>query len=545
MTYREVLAAVRRVAQALLDRGLSAERPVAILSDNSIHHALLTLAAMHVGIPVAPVSPAYSLLSKDFAKLKHVLGLVNPGLIYAADGAKFGAAVLAANGSGAEVVIESNPPSGLAGTPFSTLLAASAGPAVGAASAQVGPDTLAKILFTSGSTGLPKGVINTQRMLCSNQQALRQVWPFLLDTPPLLVDWLPWNHTYGGNNNFNSVLANGGSLYIDEGKPAPGLIERTAANLRDVSPTVYQNVPRGFDMLLPYLERDAALCASFFRNLDVIVYAGAALPQHLWTRLENLAVQETGRRVVMVSAWGSTETAPMATIVHYEIDRAGVIGLPVPGTEIKLVPNGDKLEMRVRGPNVTPGYWKRPDLTRAAFDEDGFYRIGDAGRLADPEHPGLGLEFDGRIAEDFKLLSGTWVHVGQLRVRAIAAAAPVAQDIVVTGHGQEEVGLLIFPNPAGIRMLCPDLPPDATLAQQIARPEVRLRVEAALKAMAAEATGSSLRPTRALLLDELPQIDGNEITDKGYINQRAVLTRRADQVERLYAEPPGAGVITL
>lgn len=544
VTYREALDAARRIGQALLNRGLGAEQPVAILSDNSIHHGLLTLGAMHVGIPVAPVSPAYSLLSKDFAKLRHVLEVVRPGLIYAADSAKFGPALRAANTMGAEVVVDT-PGAGLAATAFAALLEPVPGPAVDAAFAAVGAETVAKILFTSGSTGLPKGVINTQRMLCSNQQALRQVWPFLLETPPVLVDWLPWNHTYGGNNNFNSVLANGGSLYIDEGKPVPGLVERTAANLRAISPTVYQNVPRGYDILLPYLEKDAALRASFFRHLQVIVYAGAALPQHLWTRLESLAIQETGRRVVMVSAWGSTETAPMATIVHYEIDRAGVIGLPVPGTEIKLVPNAGKLEMRVRGPNVTPGYWKSAELTHAAFDEDGFYRIGDAGKLADPENPLLGLEFDGRIAEDFKLMSGTWVHVGALRVRAIAAAAPVAQDVVVTGHDREEVGLLIFPNPAGIRMLCPDLPPDAPLAQMIARPEVRLRVQAALKTLAAEATGSSLRPTRALLLEEPPQIDGNEITDKGYINQRAVLARRAALVERLYAEPPGEEVVTL
>ncbi|HEX7927388.1 MAG TPA: feruloyl-CoA synthase, partial [bacterium] len=469
VTYAETLAAVRRIGQALLARKLNAERPVVILSDNSIHHGWLTLAAMNVGVPVAPVSPAYSLLSKDFAKLKHVLGLVNPGLIYVSDGAKFGDALRAANVSKAEVVVEANPPTGMASTPFSALLASEATAAVDAAFAAVGPDTLAKILFTSGSTGMPKGVINTQRMLCSNQEALRQVWPFLLEVPPVLVDWLPWNHTYGGNNNVHSILANGGSLYIDEGKPAPGLIERTVANLRDVSPTVYQNVPRGFDILLPFLERDAAARRSLFRDLSVIVYAGAALPQHLWTRLEALAVRETGRRIVMVSAWGSTETAPMATMVHYPIDRAGVVGLPVPGVEVKLVPNGDKLEMRVRGPNVTPGYWKSPELTKAAFDADGFYCIGDAGRFVDPENPALGLEFDGRIAEDFKLTTGTWVHVGALRVRAIAAAAPVAQDVVVTGHDRAEIGLLIFPNPAGIRTLCPDLPPDAPLSAMIGR----------------------------------------------------------------------------
>ncbi len=549
MTYAEVRLAVRNVAQALLARGLDADRPVVILSDNSIAHALLALAALHVGIPVAPVSPAYSLLSKDFAKLRYLLEKVRPGLIFAADGSFFAPALAAARTvpgpETVEIVVDVHPPPGLGATPFAALHEVAAGPAVDAAFARVGPDTVAKILFTSGSTGLPKGVINTQRMLCSNQQALLQVWPFLKDKPPVAVDWLPWNHTYGGNNNFHSVLANGGTLYIDEGKPAPGLIEKTVANLREVPTTVYQNVPRGYDMLLPYLERDAALRRTFFRDLDVIVYAGAALPQHLWTRLENLAIAETGQRIVMVSAWGSTETAPMATMVHYPIDRAGVIGLPVPGTEVKLVPNAGKLELRVRGPNVTPGYWRDEALTRAAFDEEGFYRIGDAGRFSDPGQPVLGLEFDGRIAEDFKLLSGTWVHMGNLRVRAIAAAAPVAQDIVVTGHDREEVGLLIFPNPAGIRMLCPDLPQDAPLARMVARPEVRLRVEAALKAMAAEATGSSLRPTRALLLEEPPQIDAGEITDKGYINQRAVLNRRAALVERLYAEPLGEEVVTL
>jgi feruloyl-CoA synthase len=542
VTYGEALPAVRAIAQALLDRGLGARRPVLILSDNSLNFGLLLLGALHAGVPVAPVSPSYSLLSKDFARLKAVAELVHPGLVYAADGARFAPALAALGVAGERIVVDANPPPGAA--TFGALLAARPGPAVDAAFAAVGPDTVAKILFTSGSTGMPKGVINTQRMLCSNMQALHQIWPFLAEKPPVLVDWTPWNHTFGGNFCFGMILFQGGTFHIDGGKPAPGLIEKTAANLSDVAPTVYLNVPRGYDMLLPFLERDAALRRNFFSRLDLIFYAGAALPQNLWARLEALSIRETGGRVAMISSWGSTETAPMATSAHYPCERSGVIGLPVPGTEIKLTPSGGKLELRVRGPNVTPGYWGRDDLTREAFDGEGFYRIGDAGRFADPADPAAGLEFDGRIAEDFKLTSGTWVHTGALRVRAIAAAAPVAQDAVVTGHDRAEVGLLIFPNPAGLRALCPDLPPDAPLAAAVARPEVRARIRDALRALAAEERGSSLRPTRALLLEEPPQVDGNEITDKGYINQRAVLTRRAALVERLYAEPPAPDVIT-
>jgi feruloyl-CoA synthase len=541
--YREALESVRAIGQALLDRGLGADRPVAILSDNSVNHGLLALGAMHVGIPVAPISVAYSLVSKDFARLRTVADLLRPGLVYAADGARFAPALRAAGLEQAELVVDGNAPEGLAATPFSALLATRPGPAVERAFAAVGPDTIAKILFTSGSTGQPKGVINTQRMLCSNQQSQAQLWRFAAEKPPVLVDWLPWNHTFGGNFDFNFILRNGGTLYIDEGKPAPGLIEKTVANLREVSPTLYLNVPRGYDMLIPYLEQDAALRDTFFKRLDLLFYAGAALPQHLWARLEALSIAARGQRVVMISSWGATETAPMATTVHYEIDRAGVIGLPGPGTEIKLVPNAGKLEMLVRGPNVTPGYWRRADLTRAAFDAEGFYRIGDAGRFADPEDPLKGLEFDGRIAEDFKLMSGTWVPVGMLRVRAIAAAAPIAQDIVIAGHDREEVGLLVFPNPAGCRALCPGLGADASLATLIAQPEVRGRLADALRTLAGESTGSATRPTRALFLAEPPQIDAGEITDKGYVNQRAVLERRAEAVRTLFAEPPGPEVI--
>jgi len=543
VTYGQALASVRGIGQALLERGLGPERPVAILSDNSINHALLTLAAMHVGVPVAPVSPAYSLMSRDFARLRYIMDLLRPALVYASDGTRFGPALQALGLKGIELVVDGAAPTGMAATPFATLASARPTDAVERAFAAVGPDTVAKILFTSGSTGQPKGVINTQRMLCSNQQSQAQLWPFVENRPPVLVDWMPWNHTFGGNFCVNFILRNGGTFYIDDGKPAPGLIEKTVANLREVSPTIYLNVPRGYDMLLPYLEQDGALRDTFFRELELIFYAGAALPQNLWTRLEQVSVAARGRRVMMVSAWGSTETAPMATSVHYEIDRAGVIGLPAPGCEIKLVPNTGKLELRVKGPNVTPGYYKRDDLTQAAFDAEGFYRIGDAGRFADPNEPVKGLEFDGRIAEDFKLMSGTWVHVGALRVRAIAAAAPVAQDVVVTGHDREEVGLLIFPNPAGCRSLCPDVAADAPLSVLIRRPEVRGRIVQALTDLAAEGGGSSTAPARAMLLDEPPQIDASEITDKGYINQRAVLERRAEWVRRLHADPPRQEVI--
>jgi feruloyl-CoA synthase len=541
VSYAEALRNARAIGAALLERRLSAERPVAVLSDNSVNHALLALGAMHVGIPVAPISPAYSLMSKDYAKLKAIFQLLSPGLVYASDCAKFSAA-LAATGTDAELVADT-PASGLRATSFGNLLGTPAGGEVDRAFESVGPDTVAKFLFTSGSTGEPKGVINTQRMQCANQQQILQVWPFLGERPPVLVDWLPWNHTFGGNHNFNMVLANGGTLYLDEGKPAPGLVDKTVSNLREISPNLYFNVPRGFDMLLPYLEGDEALRANFFRDLQLIFYAGAALPQNLWERLERLSEKALGRRLPMISAWGSTETAPSVTSVHFEIDRAGVIGLPKAGIDLKMLPNGGKLEMRVRGPNVTPGYWKRPDLTRAAFDEEGYYRIGDAGRFADADDPSKGIVFDGRIAEDFKLSTGIWVHVGALRIKGIAALAPLAQDIVVTGHDTAEVGFLVFVNPHGARSLCPDLPADAPLAEVLRDARVRKRAEDGLKKLAAEGGGSSTYAARALLMAEPPSIDANEITDKGYINQRAVLARRAALVETLHAEPAGAEVI--
>ncbi|HJT06550.1 MAG TPA: feruloyl-CoA synthase [Stellaceae bacterium] len=543
LSYRAAWRGARAVGEALLVRGLGPERPVMILSDNSIDHALLALGAMQAGVPVAPVSTAYSRLSQDFAKLRYVRELVAPGLIFADDGQRYAAAIAALDLRDAELVVGANPPRGVSATAFRDLLDTPPGAAIDAAEAAVGPDTVAKILFTSGSTGQPKGVINTQRMMCSNQQSYAQVWPFLDERPPVILDWLPWNHTFGGNSDFNLILRNGGTLYIDEGRPAPGLIEKSVANLREVSPTLYLNVPRGFALVLDHLERDAALAQSFFRELDLIFYAGAALPQSLWQRIEALSEKTIGRRLTMISAWGTTETAPMATMVHYPIARAGNIGLPAPGCEIKLVPHDDKLEIRVRGPNVSPGYWQRPDLTAEAFDEDGFYRPGDAARLDDPAEPVRGIVFDGRIGENFKLSSGTWVATGALRIAVIAAGAPVIEDAVIAGHDRDEVTLLVFPSLAGCRGLCAHLAADAPLAKLIAERAVRDALARGLERHNAQAGGSSQRIARALLLDTPASIDKGEITDKGYLNQRAVLAHRAALVERLYADTPDAEVI--
>ena len=515
LSYAQALVQVRRVAQGLLARGLDASRPVVVLSDNSIDHALLALGAMHVGVPVAPVSPAYSLMSADHAKLRYVFELLKPGLVYAADPARFAGALAAV---------------GMQATPLAELMTEEPGAAVDAAHAATGPDTVAKLLFTSGSTGMPKGVLNTQRMITTNQQQAVQLWPFMVDTPPVVVDWLPWNHTFGGNYTFNLVLANGGTLYIDGGKPAPGLIETSVRNLKEIAPTMYFNVPRGFDLLMPYLESDEQLRRNLFSRCRFVFYAGAALPQNLYERFAKMARETSPEPVYVVSAWGSTETAPLATAVHFPVDKAGVIGLPVPGCELKLVPSAGKLEVRLRGPNVTPGYFGRPDLSAQAFDDQGYYKIGDALKFVDPAYPEQGLAFDGRVAEDFKLVTGTWVHVGALRVKLIAACDPVVQDAVITGHDRDEIGALLFLNPA--------------VASGMSPQQLRDRLRDALALLARDAAGaSSLRIGRVMALDSPPQLDAGEITDKGYLNQRAVLQSRAGEVQRLYASPPDDAVI--
>ena len=525
VTYQDGLKQVRGAAAWILAAGLSAERPLVILSDNSVDHALFALAAQHVGVPSAAISPAYSLMSRDFDKLRSMISLLGPGAIYVS-GAKPFAAALAAIAPLHSAVVVSGDAGDSGAISFRAVAATTETPEVAKAFAAVTPDTIAKFLFTSGSTGTPKAVINTQRMLTSSQQAKAQTWTFLEEVGGLVIlDWLPWSHTFGANHNFNLVLRNGGTLFVDGGKPAPGLFATSLANLRSVMPTVYFNVPRGFDMLISALRGDDELRRRFFGEVRFAFYAGAALPQNLWDALEELSIKTSGRALPMVSAWGSTETSPLATDCHFQAQRSGNIGVPIPGTELKLVPSGDKLEVRVRGPNVTPGYWKAPELTAQAFDAEGFYLIGDAVTFADPERPELGLFFDGRVAEDFKLNSGTWVNVGNLRVTGIAALAPLAQDIVVTGHGGDEVRFLVFPNIAACRAYA-GLPDHADVNDVIGHDKVRSGIAQGLAKLKAQGGNSSGHATRALLLAEPASVDGGEITDKGYINQRAVLTRR-------------------
>jgi len=534
VTYGEALASVRALAQALLAHGVSDDRPVMILSDNSIENGLLQLAAMFTGFPVSPVSPAYSLMSRNFGKLKHVFDLVRPKLVYASNGELFNDALIALDLDGVTLVVKEGVPAGIEAVPIDELLATQPTSAIDAAFSRVGPETVAKILFTSGSTGMPKGVINTQRMMCSNQQAITQIWPFITRRPPILVDWLPWNHTFGGNHNFNLILRNGGTLYIDAGKPASGMFQATVDNLREIAPTIYFNVPRGFQMLAPYLEQYAEFRDHFFSNLDTIFYAAAALPQDVWERFENLSMAALGKKIAMTSAWGLTESAPLATGVHFPIARAGVIGLPVPGTELKMLPSAGKLELRLRGPNITPGYFRRDDLTQEAFDEDGFYRTGDAGKFADPDDPSKGILFDGRVAEDFKLLTGSWVSTGMVRVAAISACTGIIQDAVVTGHDRDDIGLLIIPNVAGITKIA-GLGPDTSLPDLLSHRKVRQTLRDDLAAHNLRNPASSTRISRVLILTEALDIDAGEITDKGYVNQRAVLERRHVLVEQLYS----------
>ena len=549
LTYGQALKTAQAIGQSLIERGLlrASGRPILILADNGLDHASIVLGAMHVGVPVAPVSVAYARLSRDFAKLRYIFELVDPELIYVDDAERFQQALKAIGASRTEIVASRGTLAGASLTPFQSLCGATPTSAVAQAFGRVGPDTVAKILFTSGSTGQPKGVINTQRMMCVNQESAAATWPFLERRPPVIVDWLPWNHTFGANHNFNMMLRNGGTLYIDEGKPVPASIGQTMANLREISPTVVFNVPRGYAALLDYLETDAVLRHSFFGRLDMLLYAAAALPQSLWDRLQSLGLEVRGQKVPFVSSWGLTETAPIATSVHWPLEGPGNIGVPVPGVEVRLVPVGEKLEVRVKGDNVAPGYFKNPEQSRQAFDEEGWFKTGDAVRFAEPANPGAGLLFDGRTAENFKLSSGTWVNVGTLRTAVIAAAAPAIEDAVITGHDRDQIGLLIFPSLTGIMGLTPHLGSKATTADRVADPRVRQVVVEGLARHNALTQGSSMRIGRCLMLIDPPSIDAGEITDKGYLNQRAVLTQRAELVERLYADPlyPEVVVISL
>jgi feruloyl-CoA synthase len=545
VSYAETLDTVRRLAAALLSRGLSAERPLMILSGNDIEHAMLGLASLYAGIAYAPISPAYSLISRDFGKLRHIAALLTPGLVFASDGQQFAAALAATVPDEIELVVTRNPPSGRKTTLLASLLAAEPGPAVRAAHDEVGPDTIAKILFTSGSTGTPKGVINTQRMLCSNIEMATAHFAYLRDEPPVVLDWSPWNHTAGGNHDFNLVLYNGGTFHLDDGRPVPGAIEATVRNLREVSPNWYFNVPRGYDALVPYFRADSVLRNSFFRDLKLMWYAAASMAQHTWDALDALAVETTGERVQILTGLGSTETAPFAMAAGHGMTSAGIVGLPAVGVELKLVPMEGKYEARLRGPLITPGYWRQPELTATAFDEEGFYKLGDALKFVDPDDVRKGFLFDGRVAEDFKLGTGTWVAVGPLRAAVIDHCAPLAKDVVVAGIDRDEICVLIFPDEAACRALCSDLAATAPLAEVLSRTAVRDAFATRLAALAAKSTGSSNRVTRAVLLAEPASIDAGEMTDKGSINQRAVLGNRAALVQALYAEPPGDAVITI
>lgn len=545
LSYAEVLRSVRSIGQALLDRRLSAERPVAILSENDLEHFLLMMAGQHVGIPTASLSPVYSLISRDFAQLKHALKLLTPGLVFVSDGERYRRAIETVISEDLELVVARSPLRNRKSTLFGDLAGTAATPAVDSAHQRIGADDVAKFLFTSGSTGLPKAVINTHRMLCCNQQMIAQIFCFLQEEPPVILDWLPWNHTFGGNHNIGISLYNGGTFYIDEGKPGKDSIGETVRNLREISPTVVFNVPKGYEDLLSALRGDRAVRESFFRRLRLLFYAAAGLSQPVWDAYRELGLETCGERILMVTGLGSTETSPMAIQTTWETDRAGVIGIPIPGVEAKLVPQGGKLEARVRGPNITPGYWRQPELTQKAFDEEGFYKFGDAVRFVDPADVNKGFLFDGRLTEDFKLGTGTWVSVGPLRVKILNHFAPFVRDAVITGHDREEVGMLIFADVDACCCLCGDLSPAAPPGQIFAHAAVRARFQELLEKFSVHSTGSSNRVARAILLEEPPSLDAGEITDKGSLNQRAILDRRAPLVQELYSSAESSRVLRI
>ncbi len=533
LSYGEAQGQARALARAFIELGLGAEKPLMILSGNSLEHLLVSLGAYAARVPVMPISVAYSLMSADHARIRAIAELTRPGLVFADDAAPFGVALDVLAPAVPRALVSRGEREGA--LRLDDLLTTAAGD--GADSADPGPDTVAKLLFTSGSTGVPKGVINTHRMLCSNQAMLQAIWPFLADEAPVLVDWLPWSHTFGANHNLNLALFNGGTIYIDDGKPAPPLFPRTLAALKDVPPTLYFNVPAGYALLAPALENDPQLAERFFSRLRFMFYAAAALPDALAARLRRLAAEHADHEVPLTSSWGTTETAPCATSMHYLGAPTGCIGVPIPGCAIKLAPVGDRLEIRVKGPNVTPGYFRQAELTEAAFDEEGFYRSGDAVTLRDRQDPNAGMLFDGRIAENFKLLTGTWVAAGALRTRLISAAG-IVSDAVICGQDAGYVAALAWINQAEARKLT-----GATEDVALDDPDLRRHLSAALRSLNEDA-GSASRVERMLLLAQPPSLDAGEITDKGYLNQRRALECRAADVLRLYADPPDPGVIT-
>jgi feruloyl-CoA synthase len=545
LSYGEAKRTVDALTQGLLNLKLEPGSPVAILSGNSIEHALMTQAAMQARFPAAPVSPAYSLMSQDHLKLKYLFDLIKPAVVMVQDGPTFEKALKALDLGGVTVIHVARPCNGIKSIAFADLAATPVTRDVEDSIAKITPDTVGKLLFTSGSTGMPKAVINTQQMMCANAAMMMQCRPRDPNAPlATYLDWMPWNHTMGGNALLHPVLTEGGTLYIDDGRPMPGMIDETLRNLHEISPTYYANVPAGYAALAAAMEKDDALCRSFFKNLGLMAYGGARLPDDLYDRMQALAVRATGERIVFYTGWGSTETAPTSTGTYWDTERVGLIGLPFPGVELKMVPVGEKYELRLRGVNVTPGYFGRPDLTAAAFDEEGFYCIGDAGVFVDPSDPVQGIIFAGRVVEDFKLTTGTFVHVGSLRTDAIAAATPVVQDALVAGQDRPFVGLLAWPNLHACRQIVGNA--EASYEDVVRHPDVLACLKQGLQAHNASCTGaSSLRIARAMLMVEPASIDGNELTDKGYINQRAGLDRRSALVERLYADHPGEDVIVL
>ena len=531
INYEEAWHTARCIAQALINRGLSTERPVVILSENSLEHALLALGCMVAGVPYVPTSPPYSLISQDFDKLKHVLSTVTPGLVFASD-ARYARAIAATVGLDIEVVMTEGGLTDRTATTFTQLCATLATDAVDVAMAATGPDTIVKFLFTSGSTKMPKAVINTQRLWCANQQQMAQSMPVLAEQPLVLVDWLPWNHTFGGNHNVGMVLYHGGTLYIDDGKPTPALVHETLRNLREIAPTVYFNVPTGFEAIALAMQTDDVLRKNLLSRVNMFFYAGAALAQPIWDSLYQSQEREIGQRIVMGTGLGMTESGPFGIFITNPHVRAGDLGVPAPGLELKLVDTDGKTEVRYRGPNITPGYWRNPKDTAASFDDEGFFCTGDAVKWIDETNVHLGLKFDGRIAEDFKLATGTFVSVGPLRSKIIAAGAPYIQDAVLTGINLKEVGAMVFPTPA-VRTLS-GLSAEAPLADVLASAPVLAHFQKVVDALAQTATGSANRIARLCLLSEAPTIDRGEITDKGSINQRAVLAHRADTVAALH-----------
>ncbi len=521
------------------------ERPIAILSDNDLEHLLLMFAGQHVGVPTASIAPAYSLISNDFAKLRHVMKILRPGMVFVSNAEQYRRALEAAIDPGIEIVCAENPVSVPGLTVFDEIASTPATSDVDEAYAAINRDDVAKFLFSSGSTGLPKAVINTHRMICSNQQMIRQGFRFLGETPPVVVDWMPWNHTAGGNHNTGMTVYNGGTLYIDDGRPTTAGVAETVRNLREIAPTVYFNMPRGYDLLLGYFRDDTKLRENFFSRLKFMFYAGAALAQPLWDGYRKLMMETCGERVLMATGLGATETSPMALQCTWDSDRAGAIGIPMPGVEAKVVAMGDKLEIRVKGPNVTPGYWRDPELTRLAFDAEGYYRFGDAVRFVDELDINKGLLFDGRLAEDFKLASGTFVNVGPLRSRIIHWFAPYVIDAVITGHDRNFLGMMIVPNLESCRALAMDLPAKATSAEILRHAGVRAKFSELLETFAAQATGNSNRVERLVLLEEPPSLDAGEITDKGSLNQRVIIERRAELVNRIHSDPPPAFVLRI